>query len=50
MESSEVEEEKVAFDRLMLELPLAVDKARETIIKDIARQNHLGSAGGRSCL
>merc|ERR1719447_46675 len=36
------EEDKVAFNRLMLELPLAVDKAREKIIRDIARRNHLG--------
>ena len=42
MMESAGEEDKVAFDRLMLELPFAVDKAREKIIKDIARRNNLG--------
>ena len=41
LESTE-EEDKVAFERLVLELPLAVDRAREEIIEDIARRNHLG--------
>jgi len=36
------EEDKLAFERLLLELPLAVEKAREEIIEDIARRNHLG--------
>jgi len=41
LESTE-EEVKVAFERLVLELPLAVDRARDEIIEDIARRNHLG--------
>ena len=37
-----VDEEKVAFKKLVRELPLAVDRAREEIVNDIAERNRHG--------
>ena len=41
-EVESVDEEKIAFKKLVLELPLAVDRAREEIVNDIAERNRHG--------